>query len=220
MKPRGQGAPIDLTGHVYGRVEVLEADLFKYLNNIGYGEAEPTADQICAALDCTRDLLRPIILRRYANHSIGTCGQGSEQTFHITRSPWGPNDSPQDNGEQPTETPTAKTARTRGGRPKKTPRLAPLGPYAPVPRAILKDPNLSIGAKGLAAILIDRLNLGPWNKDLHVDTSYPELSEGTKNANRWTLMRLTGELVSAHHLVAESLGRGGVRFTFTEKDEQ
>jgi Winged helix-turn-helix DNA-binding len=94
-------------------------------------------------------------------------------------------------------------------------RLAPLGPYAPVPRAITKDAELPLAAKGFAAVIADLINLGKWNTDLHVDISYRELAERT-GVNRETLMSHAGRLREAGYLATESLNRGGVRFKFTD----
>ena|SRR5579859_5717246 len=94
-------------------------------------------------------------------------------------------------------------------------RLAPLGPYAPVPRAIAKDPSVPLAAKGFAAVIADLINLGKWNADLHVEITYRELAERT-GANRETLMSHAAKLRKAGYLVTESRNRGGVRFRFTD----
>ncbi len=113
------------------------------------------------------------------------------------------------------KTKTAKTrGRTRGRRDKKESRLSRLGPYAPVLRAILRDPTVSLAAKGFAAVLFDRLNLGPWNIDLHIDASSPQLFEVT-SASKSNLKRLAKELQEPGHLEMENLNRGGVRYRFT-----
>ncbi len=111
-----------------------------------------------------------------------------------------------------TDAPKSKTrGRAPGRRDKKESRLSRLGPYAPVPRAILRDPTISLAAKGFAGVLFDRLNLGPWNIDLHIDASFPELFEVT-NASESNLKRLAIDL--REYLEKENLRRGGVRYRF------
>lgn len=191
----------------------LEARLYEFLNSVGPDDPEPTGDQICKALKTTRDVLRPIVKRRNAIGSIGTHGgKGSEQTYFLRHNNWQPDDKA-DESETPTQAPKTKAIKTRGGRPKKVSRLAPLGPYAPVPRAILIDPSVSLHARGLAATLATKINLGPWNVDLHIDASYPALIEMT-GASKSTLQRLVRELVATGYLETKNLQRGGVRFRF------
>jgi hypothetical protein len=172
-------------------MSVITDDRLQDALAVGHEKPERTGRQLMEILDCTKDELVEILKPKLDAGEIGYRKHGDGvATFHVKRLPWGDRICP-DCGtsysgdycnsnwhnqtaeeQKAAKTPTARTrGRTRGRRDKKESRLAPLGPYAPVPRAILKDPNLSLGAKGLAAVLFDRLNLGPWNIDLHVDAN-------------------------------------------------
>jgi len=107
----------------------------------------------------------------------------------------------------------------KGGRPRRGDKKEPRIPwsYAPVPKAILSDPDLSGNAKLVAARLALGLNLGRWNQDLHIDLSYADFEPVL---SRDKARRAAPKLESAGHIRTESRNRGGVRYWFTGKSNR
>jgi len=87
-------------------------------------------------------------------------------------------------------------------------------PYAPVPRAILRDGRLGLADRAVLAGIADALNLGWWNTDRHVDVTYAELAERL-GVSRSPIIRAIERAAELEVIEAEALkGTAGMRLRF------
>ena len=116
---------------------------------------------------------------------------------------------------------SAKASRTSNGR-RNAPQRRGLQPgewsYAKVPRAIFRDPDLTMAAKMAACALADALNVnGRTNAARVIRISFDALAE-KMSANRETAQIAIARLVAAEWITkATGKGHGANRYRFTAK---